>query len=109
MIEEDARFLVLKVAESFGISSGSVNNILHDVLGLRKFSARWVPHMFDRWAEMQEDTTEGRKTLFGRSSVEMRVRFTVLTQKQNSNLNNGPQLDKSPLRNLPVAALSPNR
>ena len=35
----------------------------------------------------------------------MKLGFTVLTQKQNSSLSNGPQLDKSPRRNLPVAAL----
>ena len=45
MIEEDSRVTVLQIAESVGISSGSVSNILHDVLGLSKVSARWVPHM----------------------------------------------------------------
>ena len=45
MIEEDSRVRVLQIAESVGISSRSVSNILHDVLGLSKVSATWVPHM----------------------------------------------------------------
>jgi len=45
LVEEDGRVTVLQIAEEVGISSGSVSSILHKSLGLRKVSARWVPHM----------------------------------------------------------------
>ena len=32
-----------KIAQALGISHGSVSTILHDRLGMRKLSARWVP------------------------------------------------------------------
>ena len=31
------------IAQALGISHGSVSKILHDRLGMRKLTARWVP------------------------------------------------------------------
>ena len=45
LVEEDGRVTVLQIAEEVGISSGNVSSILRKSLGLRKVSARWVPHM----------------------------------------------------------------
>ena len=39
----DRRFQVEEIAQALGISHGSVSTILHDRLGMRKLSARWVP------------------------------------------------------------------
>ena len=36
---------MLQIAEEVGISSGNVSKILHNSLGIRNVSARWVPHM----------------------------------------------------------------
>ena len=32
-----------EIAQALGISHGSVSTILHDCLGMRKLTARWVP------------------------------------------------------------------
>ena len=45
LIDRDCRISIEEIAESVGISSGSVWNILHNDLGLRKLSARWIPHI----------------------------------------------------------------
>lgn len=45
MILKDRRTKVREVAESVGISYGTVFKILHDKLGMRKLSARWVPRL----------------------------------------------------------------
>ena len=45
LIEEDARYTVQEIEELSGIHSSSVLKILHERLGLRKISTRWVPHL----------------------------------------------------------------
>ena len=37
------RIQVEEIAQALGISHGSVSTILHDSLGMRKLTARWVP------------------------------------------------------------------
>ena len=39
----DKRIQVEEIAQALGISHGSVSTILHDRLGMRKLTARWVP------------------------------------------------------------------
>ena len=39
----DRRIQVEEIAQALGISHGSVSAILHDRLGMRKLTARWVP------------------------------------------------------------------
>ena len=39
----DRRIHVDEIAQALGISHGSVSTILHDRLGMRKLTARWVP------------------------------------------------------------------
>ena len=39
----DRRIQVEEIAQALGISHGSVSTILHDRLGMRKLTARWVP------------------------------------------------------------------
>ena len=43
LIHSDRRIQVEKIAQALGISDGSVSTILHDRLGMRKLTARWVP------------------------------------------------------------------
>lgn len=45
LVEEDGRYTVKNIANSIGISEGSVHEILTKKLGLRKVCARWVPHL----------------------------------------------------------------
>ncbi|KAG5333431.1 SETMR methyltransferase, partial [Acromyrmex heyeri] len=41
----DRRTKVYEVAEAVGVSYGTAFNILHDNLGMKKLSARWVPRL----------------------------------------------------------------
>ncbi len=43
LVMNDRRLHVLQIAETLGISYGSVETILHENLGLKKMCARWVP------------------------------------------------------------------
>ena len=43
LVKEDGQLTVYQIAETVGISVGSVHSILHDNLCLSKLSARWVP------------------------------------------------------------------
>ena len=43
LVYSDRRIQVEVIAQALGISHGSVSTILHDSLGMRKLTARWVP------------------------------------------------------------------
>ena len=43
LVYSDRRIQVEEIAQVLGISHGSVSTILHDRLGMRKLTARWVP------------------------------------------------------------------
>ena len=43
LVYSDRRIQVEEIAQALGISHGSVSTILHDRLGMRKLTARWVP------------------------------------------------------------------
>ena len=45
MVMDDRRITIRYIAETMGISYGSVQSVLTDVLGMRKLLARWVPRM----------------------------------------------------------------
>jgi histone-lysine N-methyltransferase SETMAR len=45
LVMEDRRIKVREIAGEIGISTGSVESILHEKLGLIKVCARWVPRM----------------------------------------------------------------
>lgn len=61
MIKADRRLKVREIVEATGISNDSVYKIATEVLGMRKLSARWVPHLlsseqkFDRLLCSQEN------------------------------------------------------
>ena len=44
MVYSDRRIKVEEIANALHISHGSVSTILHDCLGMRKLTARWVPN-----------------------------------------------------------------
>ena len=44
LVYSDRRIQVEEIAQALGISHGSVSTILHDRLGMRKLTARWVPY-----------------------------------------------------------------
>ena len=43
LVYSDRRIQVEEIAQALGISHGSISTILHDRLGMRKLTARWVP------------------------------------------------------------------
>ena len=43
LVYSDRRILVEEIAQTLGISHGSVSTLLHDRLGMRKLTPRWVP------------------------------------------------------------------
>ena len=43
LVYSERRIQVEEIAQALGISHGSVSTILHDRLGMRKLTARWVP------------------------------------------------------------------
>ena len=46
LVYSDTRNQVEETAQALGISHGSVSTKLHDRLGIRKLTARWVPNSF---------------------------------------------------------------
>ncbi|KAG5343812.1 SETMR methyltransferase, partial [Acromyrmex heyeri] len=55
MILADRRTKVYEVAEAVGVSYGTAFNILHDNLGIKKLSARWVPRLLtvdNKWMRL---------------------------------------------------------
>ena len=45
----DRRIQVEEIAQALGISHGTVSTILHDSLGMRKLTARWIPKSLSVW------------------------------------------------------------
>ena len=43
LVYSDRRIQVEEIAQTLGIPHGSVSTILHDRIGMRKLTARWVP------------------------------------------------------------------
>ena len=44
LVYSDRQIQVEEIAQALGISHGSISTILHDRLGMRKFTDRWVPN-----------------------------------------------------------------
>ena len=46
LVYSDRQIQVEEIAQALGISHGSISTILHDHLGMRKLTARWVPKIW---------------------------------------------------------------
>ncbi|CAF1533617.1 unnamed protein product, partial [Rotaria sp. Silwood1] len=74
LIIEDRRITIHQIADAVGISTDTVDGIIHDQLHMTKVSARWVPHLltpdqrYERVQACQEllarYSTEGNDFLF---------------------------------------------
>lgn len=53
LVDEDPNITVAIIAQTLEISNDSTLKILHDHLGLRKITARWVPHLLTDDQKMQ--------------------------------------------------------
>ena len=45
MVEADRRVTYQEIEATLGIHSPAINKILHDHIGVRKLTSRWVPHL----------------------------------------------------------------
>ena len=57
LVLADRRLKVREVAETVGISKDCVGHILHEILGMRKLSARWVPRLLTPNNKRNRETT----------------------------------------------------
>ncbi|XP_035212046.1 uncharacterized protein LOC118186127 [Stegodyphus dumicola] len=81
LVLADRQFKVRKIAETVGISKDRVGHILHEILGMRKLSARWVLRLLTPDNKrIHETTSEQCLTLFKRNPKEFLRRFTIVDE-----------------------------
>ena len=57
LILADRQLMVRKIAKTVGISKDHVGHILHEILGMRKLSERWVPRFLTPENKRNHETT----------------------------------------------------
>jgi len=81
LVLADRRLKVREIAETVGISKDRVGHILHEILGMRKLSARWVPRLLTPDNKRNRETTsEQCLTLFKRNPKEFLRRFVTVDE-----------------------------
>ena len=81
LVLADRRLKVREIAETVRISKDRVGHILHDILGMRKLSARWVPRLLTPDNKRNRETiSEQCLTLFKRNLEEFLRRFVTVDE-----------------------------
>ncbi|XP_043259031.1 uncharacterized protein LOC122401139 [Colletes gigas] len=81
LVLADRRLKVREIAETVGISKDCVGHILHEILGMRKLSARWVPRLLTPDNKRNRETTsEQCLMLFRRNPKEFLRRFVTVDE-----------------------------
>ena len=81
LVLTDCRLKVCDIAETVGISKDSVGHILHEILGMRKLSARWVPRLLTPDNKHNRETTvEQCLMLFKHNPKEFLHRFMTVDE-----------------------------
>jgi len=81
LVLADRRLKVRELAETIGISKDRVGHILHEILDMRKLSARWVPRLLTPDNKRNRVTTsEQSLTLFKRNPKEFLRRFVTVDE-----------------------------
>jgi len=57
LVLADRRLKIREIAETVGMSKDRVGHILHEMLGMRKLSARWVPRLLTPDNKRNRETT----------------------------------------------------
>jgi len=57
LVLADRRLKIREIAETVGMSKDRVGQILHEILGIRKLSARWVPRLLTPDNKSHRETT----------------------------------------------------
>ena len=104
----DRRVKVRDLVEATGISHGTVISILHEQLGMKKLSAKWVPHLLTVDHKRDRVTISKRcLEMFQRNLDEFLRRFITdetwihyFTRRRNSQ-NNGHRVNQLRRRRRP--------
>jgi predicted DNA-binding transcriptional regulator len=81
LVLADRRLKVREIAETVGISKDRVGHILHEILGMRKLSVRWVPRLLTPDNKRNRETTsEECLRLFKRNPKEFLRRFVTVDE-----------------------------
>lgn len=81
LVLADRRLKVREIAETVGIAEGTVHHILHEELGMRKLSARWVPRLLTPENKRNRETTSATcLALFQRNPAEFLRRFVTVDE-----------------------------
>jgi len=79
LVLADRRLKIREIAETVGMSIYRVGHILHETLGMKKLSARWVPRLLSPDNKHNRETTsEQCLTLFKRNPKEFLRRFVTV-------------------------------
>ena len=79
LVLADSRLEVREIAETVGISKDRVGHILHEILGMRKLSTRWVPRLLTPDNKRNRETiSEQCLTLFKHNPKEFLGRFVTV-------------------------------
>jgi histone-lysine N-methyltransferase SETMAR len=98
MVLDDQRIKVREIAETIGISKGSVEYILREELHMKKLCATWVPRLLTadqkrihmKISESAWSVTTRIKLILCADLLRwMRLRFTITHQNPNSSQNTG--------------------
>jgi len=85
LVLADRRLKIREIAETVGMSKKRVGHILHEILGMRKLSARWVPRLLTPDNKRNRETTSERcLTLFKRNPKKFLRRPLVHTRDQGT-------------------------
>ena len=81
LVLADRRLKVREIAETVCISKDCVGHIVHEILGMRKLSVRWVPRLLTSDNKRNRETTsEQCLTLFKRNPKEFWRRFVTIDE-----------------------------
>lgn len=114
LIMNNRRIKVSEIASELNISYGSTFTIIHDILGMSKVSARWVPrnlsiqdrhHRLHSSEELLGLIQNNPEDFFARLGLEMRLGFTSGIQRPNNSRCNGGVLILPLPKNLKLSVL----
>ncbi|XP_011148888.2 putative uncharacterized protein FLJ37770 [Harpegnathos saltator] len=82
MVLNDRRIKVREIVEATGISQGTVFSILHEKLGVKKISVRWMPHLLSvKNKRNRVVDSEAILALFRRNPDEFLRRYITVEEK----------------------------
>ena len=86
LVYSDRRIQVEEIAQALGISHGSVSIILHDRLGMRKLTARWVPKsLSDEQIATRASVCSALLIIFLKGLIKMKMKNKNKKKKKKKN------------------------